>query len=100
AEDGIRDRTVTGVQTCALPISTVRETQRVGWVSLTVVSLAAFSFFAGLGLRGLINGMPTARQAGDRESIYRQYASTKPQVSDPRSEERRAGKEGRPQSGR
>src|SRR5688572_32478018 len=26
AEDGIRDLTVTGVQTCALPISTLRET--------------------------------------------------------------------------
>src|SRR5699024_12793687 len=25
AEDGIRDRNVTGVQTCALPISTIRE---------------------------------------------------------------------------
>src|SRR6266516_2934160 len=28
AEDGIRDRTVTGVQTCALPISTVRGSDR------------------------------------------------------------------------
>src|SRR5207248_3935437 len=28
AEDGIRDRTVTGVQTCALPILTVHERER------------------------------------------------------------------------
>src|SRR5437867_5029995 len=30
AEDGIRDRTVTGVQTCALPISRLRSVP-VGW---------------------------------------------------------------------
>src|SRR5437867_11672930 len=30
AEDGIRDRTVTGVQTCALPISPEREELEVG----------------------------------------------------------------------
>src|SRR2546427_7648213 len=34
AEDGIRDLTVTGVQTCALPISTGREF----WVSIVAVS--------------------------------------------------------------
>src|SRR5699024_11776087 len=33
AEDGIRDRNVTGVQTCALPISTVvLVPQLVGWI--------------------------------------------------------------------
>src|SRR5437016_14215321 len=35
AEDGIRDWSVTGVQTCALPIldSLVRVSRRVGWVA-------------------------------------------------------------------
>src|SRR6266852_6844655 len=31
AEDGIRDATVTGVQTCALPIWTQRRAWRAGW---------------------------------------------------------------------
>src|SRR5207248_4331055 len=34
AEDGIRDRTVTGVQTCALPISIL---QIPSWKSMTIV---------------------------------------------------------------
>src|SRR5207245_3378924 len=35
AEDGIRDATVTGVQTCALPISTVFVAGAIGLVALT-----------------------------------------------------------------
>src|SRR5207249_7564398 len=31
AEDGIRDRNVTGVQTCALPISPLREVMTLFW---------------------------------------------------------------------
>src|SRR5437868_5953961 len=61
----------------------MRQTQRVGWVSLTVLSLAAFSFFAGLGLRGLINGMPNARLAAERDSFYQRVASAQPRVADP-----------------
>src|SRR5437867_7236438 len=34
AEDGIRDRTVTGVQTCALPISRVRRSPSTVTISL------------------------------------------------------------------
>src|SRR5438045_4179565 len=61
----------------------MRQTQRVGWVSLTVISLAAFSFFAGLGLRGLISGVPNARQAADSALIYQRVASAAPRVADP-----------------
>src|SRR3989442_9291901 len=40
AEDGIRDADVTGVQTCALPISArrARETPRAGWDRTPAVS--------------------------------------------------------------
>src|SRR6266705_2608131 len=33
AEDGIRDRTVTGVQTCAIPILRIRSSRRPEWIS-------------------------------------------------------------------
>src|SRR5258708_26984659 len=44
AEDGIRDDLVTGVQTCALPISKQEDNL------LTEITVAAFSLFVGSGL--------------------------------------------------
>src|SRR2546425_4034727 len=65
AEDGIRDKLVTGVQTCALPIS------------------AAGRHDPG-----------TARQAADRNAHEQGAGSREPGAgSAPRSEERRVGKE-------
>src|SRR2546430_9002878 len=41
AEDGIRDLTVTGVQTCALPISTTRGAGRCARMTDTACAMAA-----------------------------------------------------------
>src|SRR5207244_10091858 len=82
AEDGIRDDLVTGVQTCALPIS-----------GIEVVTLPAV---------GLVNGQIRAFVRGFRES-YRaakqSFRARPPQavlaMGGFRSEERRVGKEWR-----
>src|SRR5699024_11263471 len=73
AEDGIRDRNVTGVQTCALPISQLRLPR----VLLAFAAGAALSV-SGVLMQGLLrNPLVSAFTLG---------------VS-PRSEERRVGKE-------
>src|SRR5207249_9342883 len=41
AEDGIRDRNVTGVQTCALPISQGKARQLTDWSGFSVDSFSA-----------------------------------------------------------
>src|SRR5207248_6288185 len=65
AEDGIRDRTVTGVQTCALPISPVR-----------------------------VTSASTADTAPVMMRVHRSRARRSMRsASTPRSEERRVGKE-------
>src|SRR2546430_15536138 len=38
AEDGIRDLTVTGVQTCALPLAPVRTPETIAWVAMGFVA--------------------------------------------------------------
>src|SRR5699024_11131592 len=52
AEDGIRDRNVTGVQTCALPIYykkstrkdlTMKHVTKVFWISIAIVAIAVFA---------------------------------------------------------
>src|SRR2546429_7104038 len=85
AEDGIRDVAVTGVQTCALPIS-----RRHGVAS-----------DACAGLRSCIRGHPvTSRTARNRRACRSMWipdtsrAPRRPGL-DRRSEERRVGKEGR-----
>src|SRR5438046_10738660 len=73
AEDGIRDWSVTGVQTCALPI----------WQGV-IAGIARYSIAGNTG--GFIDDAHLG--AGDRQSArVPDYAS--------RSEERRVGKEGR-----
>src|SRR2546429_807108 len=82
AEDGIRDVAVTGVQTCALPILSVRvalaenrdETKNVGFVDLRAFGISGEQAFAG-DFRGRVEG------SLDREGLGF------------RSEERRVGKE-------
>src|SRR5690348_18191953 len=68
AEDGIRDRRVTGVQTCALPISAAD---------------AAAHLRHGLGSGARLGGVP---------AISRGLQEPRPSQARPRSEERRVGK--------
>src|SRR5688572_31322622 len=79
AEDGIRDLTVTGVQTCALPISLGRNTSSSGGEYGTGVSSAA-----------------TIRMGASRNSNASSWmiaATDSPIEPVRRSEERRVGKE-------
>src|SRR5256886_11120933 len=84
AEGGIRDLTVTGVQTCALPISTL-ETWRDWW--------------RGCLLCGLGSPAPRAAAphepafAGDATTCWRALGRVQQTLADLRSEERRVGKE-------
>src|SRR2546430_8932687 len=82
AEDGIRDLTVTGVQTCALPIS-----------SRAAAHAAACSLF-----ERVIEVHPRGLQGGreaEQHTCRQRYAQRECQYQavDPRSEERRVGKE-------
>src|SRR2546427_6322621 len=86
AEDGIRDLTVTGVQTCALPIST-----RTAWELSGELGCVARK----TGIRPLD---PTAEISGSRAwDSFRAVRGGRWRASTclPRSEERRGGKEGR-----
>src|SRR5207253_7950521 len=98
AEDGIRDGHVTGVQTCALPISSGGERNRpsrVDWpFSMTVASkfVNITSPFSNGAVRETRSGVWT--RASDR--IIDWPVSVMLNVG--RSEERRVGKEGRARS--
>src|SRR5207248_5485884 len=90
AEDGIRDRTVTGVQTCALPICTLISHQGLTYGGLvlspeTTLSQVIACFHAVL-LYLRENQIVTLRYK--RIPSYYSLAPT-----DDRSEERRVGKE-------
>src|SRR2546430_11057986 len=70
AEDGIRDLTVTGVQTCALPISVPVATIRLpmmatasawGWFLSTVHTLALVMMLSAAGRSPAANTIPTRR---------------------------------------
>src|SRR5207249_5608563 len=91
AEDGIRDRNVTGVQTCALPISLVTLGAGIPFVALlTLDALVAFVAFLSdqrpEGGRGLV---------GHVAAVLAGQAVVGGAVVEDRSEERRVGKEGR-----
>src|SRR5690606_39583899 len=86
AEDGIRDFHVTGVQTCALPIS--RSVCRHRRESLADLRDAPQELAGGRGLGGrhLLRGA----LCHDRATTH---PAVRSKVHDPRSEERRVGKE-------
>src|SRR5690606_40410053 len=88
AEDGIRDFHVTGVQTCALPISKAISTphQRGRLTALSVCSPCTLCR-ASNASKPCCSSMPACCPA-------RRWSS--PISAFPRSEERRVGKEGRP----
>src|SRR3712207_8979301 len=82
AEDGIRDIGVTGVQTCALPISSNNRGSR-RWTEAARRVLRSGSL-AVKALRGTVRGVHAARTPTNSRSR-----------PPPRSEERRVGKEGK-----
>src|SRR5205807_6343249 len=94
AEDGIRDYKVTGVQTCALPIS-------INWPN--TIGATAHATFGPVDTKP--NTLPnepggvTARTIRSRDGIWKPIMkparpSTSVSARTPRSEERRVGKEG------
>src|SRR5256886_8493520 len=82
AEDGIRDLTVTGVQTCALPISPAK-------LSGTPAAASASPIFSARVARPSRIDSSPERKTGSSGSICSPTMCT----VDPRSEERRVGKE-------
>src|SRR2546430_11014627 len=85
AEDGIRDLTVTGVQRCALPILAVAETE------VTVVEPAPAEAPPA---ETADEAAPPAKPARKRRTKAARAEPEAP-AGEPRSEERRVGKEGR-----
>src|SRR5207249_8471839 len=81
AEDGIRDRNVTGVQTCALPISSARAVERFADANRSTARADG----------GPAESGPTRRPS--RPGRTRSSPCTRRGRA--RSEERRVGKEGR-----
>src|SRR5205085_3692262 len=93
AEDGIRDLTVTGVQTCALPISL--EALRVGLVAFALHWHSLTAVFAALIVADALAGSANflaARRFFDR-ATGRSLVQPAGLASKDRSEERRVGKE-------
>src|SRR5205085_8636087 len=90
AEDGIRDLTVTGVQTCALPISRMRSTSASTREPVLIGSVAAIS-------GSLHERVARAHPAPPMRAPGAQCASATRRRAPGlfRSEERRVGKEGR-----
>src|SRR5205823_10424819 len=93
AEDGIRDKLVTGVQTCALPIFAGTGAGAGRW-------LAGFEFRPGNGLGRPRDGRsaPGERPGGPAAGRLvggRRFRQLRRLRSTVRSEERRVGKEGR-----
>src|SRR5262249_57185821 len=83
AEDGIRDWSVTGVQTCALPISLVQP------IVLSIDSTMGWT--NGLAANGPYAMKATMPPTASR--VRKPTVASKPTMN--RSEERRVGKEGR-----
>src|SRR5207248_3402308 len=93
---GIRDRTVTGVQTCALPILP-SGSRSVNQAREFILLSSALIYGTGPGRQSLVAESYRARSAGD--PISNQWRSLEEaakrylQAKTPRSEERRVGKE-------
>src|SRR5260370_5603403 len=82
AEDGIRDSSVTGVQTCALPISPTERRP-----------IAEAQFGEGGRRLDTKDDQRIKAECGDVAEIAGQRREGREEHSDPRSEERRVGKE-------
>src|SRR5699024_11674635 len=93
--DGIRDRNVTGVQTCALPISatTNKAVKLIATASTTGAQLMVFpEAFLGTYPKGLTFGSPVGKRTARGRSEYERYKRGSVDLEG-RSEERRVGKE-------
>src|SRR5207244_10170027 len=89
AEDGIRDDLVTGVQTCALPISCYFQRRP----SSTGACLSAIVSRIASGTRKTKSNNPNKRYS--RACVAKKSTPASREVTERRSEERRVGKEGR-----
>src|SRR5207248_7194927 len=93
AEDGIRDRTVTGVQTCALPIcSTVPSVHPPRQVLVQAVTQLVGQGHHVTQLVGVVH-QDVGVDRGDGAAAEGPAALARPQLGVDRSEERRVGKE-------
>src|SRR5205085_6029597 len=100
-EDGIRDLTVTGVQTCALPISCTAGQSRNHTLGLALGQGMSLDAALG-GRRSVIEGVATAAavaRLAARLDVEMPIAAAVEGVLH-RSEERRVGKGARPGGGR
>src|SRR5205823_10937216 len=86
AEDGIRDKLVTGVQTCALPIFGIE----LGLDPQALVALLGVEYPPDVGLRVVAHVRPD-----DRDRVTLGGPVVQGGLKRPRSEERRVGKERR-----
>src|SRR5207244_6210003 len=93
AEDGIRDDLVTGVQTCALPISAGKQDSMSKDATIGLVVPFAEDKVPDEGLQMYPGARFVPRGVGVRSLTPEGYAAA-------RSEERRVGKEGRTRWGR
>src|SRR5207249_9045991 len=84
AEDGIRDRNVTGVQTCALPILRSRRHAWRGFRAVRPSRERAASPYAIPGRLGCLRGGRSRRAPGPACDIWQ---DAPPERRDPRSEE-------------
>src|SRR5699024_11339014 len=89
AEDGIRDRNVTGVQTCALPISSIIASH-LSLRKVATVGMEDIHFYHPFGLHDALTMTAYLTGLGNRSA----------EVFVKRSEERRVGKECRVGPGR
>src|SRR5699024_11612881 len=89
AEDGIRDRNVTGVQTCALPIclKNMSEAERQNYLATEEAQRAVHILLVSNVAQSYFNQQLAYAQLQIAEETLRNYQQ--------RSEERRVGKEGR-----
>src|SRR5690606_39496135 len=91
AEDGIRAFHVTGVQTCALPISNTRSMFVSGW---TIATRAGLAWLVVVGTLLLIGYATKVSELYSRRVLLLWFVGAPPLLM-ARSEERRVGKDGR-----
>src|SRR5205823_10236452 len=97
--DGIRDKLVTGVQTCALPIlSGVRKVIGGNVRGIEAVQVGYTEDLGAANSRQVyVDALRGAHSVVECISIVQVSGRVRPDGSGPRSEERRVGKEGRAQ---
>src|SRR5438874_9630789 len=87
AEDGIRDLYVTGVQTCALPISSMSMIFSSGLLGVSIQTMRV------LGLIDFSNLVASVRSTKVKSKLAERRRTFSKSRNVPRSEERRVGKE-------